>query len=472
MTDDDGFGPVQRGQGHSPRALDLNPKPRPRSRPDAYAEHGPADPGASPDEGGFAPPTKGRSRRVRVPGLRRTLRWTLLLLLIVVLAFIATGVGAALSANSKITREEVEGLRPAAGGQRNILLIGSDSRENLTRRERRRLGTGNSAEGTRTDTILLLSIKGSRAAMLSFPRDLYITRCDGSRGRINAAYGLGGPSCLVQTVTELSGIPITQFLEVDFLGFHDIVNAVGGVQMCLDKPIKDQDAAIDLPAGCQRLNGKEALGFVRVRKIDNDLGRIGRQQRFMKELAKEMARPSTLVNPRRLFSTGNAVGRALTADEGLGVLDLAAMARAGAAMGRTDFPTLAVPGTSGFVAGASVINIDQIEAEKVFQSFRDGSVLSESDGALRPEDIALEVRNAAGVEGLATTAADALRRKGFVVTAVGNAATVDTTVVLYTSGNRAKALYLAQQAPGGQVDIRETSDGPPLVLVLGRDARP
>lgn len=462
MTDEDGFGPVERGGGHSPRGVDINPRPRPRSPKDAYSQHG-------PDEG-FTPPQRGKAKKFRGGGFRRPLKIVAIVLLLLVLAALATGVAAALSANSKIERVGVKGLQPVQGGQRNILLVGSDDREGMTKAQRKRLGTGRHG-GERTDTILLLSIKGSRAAMLSFPRDLYVTRCDGTEGRINAAYGIGGPSCLVRTVSELSGIPITHFLEVDFLGFHDIVQAVGGVRMCLKEPISDQDAHIDLPKGCQRLNGKEALGFVRVRKIDNDLGRIERQQRFMKSLAREIAQTSTVTNPLRLFSTGNAMGSALTADNGLGINDLVALARAGAAMGDTKFPQFAVPATDTFVGGASVLDVTESEAEPLFQSFRDGSILQQPAGRnLQPEDVSLEVRNGAGTAGLAGAAAEELEQRGFTVTGIGNTAAIDQTVVRYTKGNADKAELVAAQSPTGPVETELVDKGPAVVLVLGRDA--
>ena len=459
MTDDDGFGPPVRGGGaHSPRGVDINPQPRPRSRADAYTERGP--------EEGFGPPA-GRTRPAGAKR-RRPLRIILIVLLVILLAIIGMGIAVALSANGKITRIGVKGLQPVSGGQRNILLVGSDDREGLTAKQRKVLGTGH-FEGNRTDTILLLSINGSRGAMLSFPRDLFVERCDGTSGRINAAYGIGGPSCLVETVSKVSDIPITHYMEVDFLGFHDIVEAVGGVRLCLDEAIKDQDAHIDLPKGCQRLNGKESLGFVRVRKIDNDLGRIERQQRFMKELAKQAARPSTVLNPVKLFSTANAVGSVLTADKGLGVLDLAALARAGAAMGSTKFPTMAVPADPASIGGAAVLVVNEKAATPIFNSFLDGSVLDAVTSELAPEDVSLEVRNGAGVPGLAQAAADELAERGFEVTGIGNAPSTKSTVVRYTEGNEEQAALVAEQAPGA-AELRAVPKGPPVVLILGEDA--
>ena len=461
MTNDDGFGPVQRGGGSSPRGVDINPKPRPRSRPDAYAQHGPDD--------GFAPPERGSHSPLKARKPRRPLRKILVVLLVLVLVAVAVPFAAALSANSKIERIGVRGLQPVQGGQRNILLVGSDKREGMTKADRKRLGTGR-FDGNRTDTILLLSIQGDRGAMLSFPRDLYVELCDGSEGRINGAYGVGGASCLVDTVSRVSGIPITHYMEVDFLGFADIVAAVGGVRMCLKEPIQDEDAHIDLPKGCQKLNPPEALGFVRVRKIDDDLGRIERQQRFMKSLAKEIATPSTVLNPVTLFRTGNAVGSALTADRGLGLADLIALARAGAAMGKTDFPQFAVPATPDFAGAASVLRVVDAEAEPLFRSFRDGSVLELAGSDVRPEEVSLEVRNGAGTAGLATAAADELERRGFTVTNVGNSDPLDTTVVRYTKGNKDEAELVAQQSPFGPAQTEQVSGGPPVVLILGRDA--
>ena len=461
MTNDDGFGPVQRGGGHSPRGVDINPRPRPKSPPDAYSQHGPED--------GFAPPERGRHNPLKAAKPRRPLRKILLVLLVLLLIAIAIPAAAAISANSKIERIDVNGLQAVRGGQRNILLVGSDEREGMTKKERRTFGTGKAA-GNRTDTILLLSINGPHGAMLSFPRDLWVERCDGTEGRINAAYGISGASCLVRTVAQTSGIPITHYMEVDFLGFADIVAAVGGVRMCLKEPISDQDAHIDLPKGCQRLNPKEALGFVRVRKIDDDLGRIERQQRFMKSLARQIATPSTVLNPVTLFSTGNAVGSALTANEGLGMLDLAALARAGVAMGESDFPQFAVPAVPGFIGGASVLTIIDSEAEPLFRSFRNGSVLDQAGGDLTPEDVSLEVRNGSGMAGLATAAAQELGQRGFEVTNVGNSAQVDTTVVRYTEGHEAEAALVAQQSPFGPAETELVDSGPNVALILGLDA--
>lgn len=403
-------------------------------------------------------PTQSGGRR------RRPFRTVLKVLAIVVLLILAFGLLTAFYASSQIERVDVDGLM-RGGGPLNILVVGSDSRENLTDEQRDELNTG-SFEGERTDTIFVMQVSGGEVAMLAFPRDLSVERCDGSQGRINAAMAIGGPGCLVQTVTDLSGIPIDDYLEVQFLGFRDIVNAVGGVEICLDKPIADESAGIDLPAGCQVLDGNEALGYVRVRKIDSDLERIKRQQQFLGNLADEVTSPSTLLNPVRLWRTAGQVGSALVADEGLGIIDLGRIAWGlrGLAGGNAVMET--VP-----VTGGDVLELKEGEAEQVFAAFRDGSVLGR-ETSIAPADVSVRVLNGAGVSGLAGQTGDALSAAGFDVVGVGNAEATEQTVVLYPSGQEDQARFLAeqfgQQAPV-EPAVEESGDVDVVTLVLGSD---
>jgi LCP family protein required for cell wall assembly len=259
----------------------------------------------------------GRSPRRR--SLTRTVLVTLLLVAALALAY---GAGAALYASAQMDDVEVDDLAPALTSPIHVLVVGTDRREDMTEEQIRELHTGR-AEGVRADTIFIMTIGWNATGLLAIPRDLQVTRCDGSVGRINAAIAIDGADCLAETVRSVSGIPISRYLEVDFLGFDDIVDAVGGVEMCLDEPIADADAGIDLPAGCQRLVGRDALGYVRVRKIDDDLQRIQRQQEFLKALADEIVSPSVILNPPRFYGTAGRVGAALTADDGTGPIDLA-----------------------------------------------------------------------------------------------------------------------------------------------------
>lgn len=378
------------------------------------------------------------------------------------------GIGALLYASSRVTREPVDGL--SHGGVYHVMVTGTDSRENLNRRQRRELNVGRAA-GSRTDTIFVLSIRGTKAAMLAFPRDLFVTRCDGSTGRINAASSIGGTGCLAETVSQVSGLPIRHTVQIDFRGFRDVVTAVGGVELCLDRAINDRDAGIDLPEGCQQLNGSDALGYVRVRKIDNDLERIKRQQQFLKALAGEIATPSTVLNPFRLYPTAGAIGGALRADDNLSTIDMLRLAvgARGVAGGKVVAET--VPATPATVGGASVLEISEPEADSVFERFRSGAIFDDvptSDRTVAPEDVELVVLNGSGVTGLASTTAEQLEALGFTVRRVGNADPITTTVVRYPPGQDAEARTVAEQAPGGADVAIEEDDGVNAVtLVIG-----
>ena len=378
--------------------------------------------------------------------------------------------GLAVYASSQINREPIEGLGDGVGAL-NVLVVGSDSREGFTAEQLQQLGT-EAVEGRRTDTMFLLSVSGGRAAMLSFPRDLFVTACDGQEGRINAAYARLGPSCLVQTVSAFTGIAIDHYVEVNLFGFVQIVDAVGGVPIYLEAPLVDAFANLDLSAGCHVLDGTEAIGFVRSRMVDSDLGRIARQQRFLRELAEEVVSPSTVVNVPRLFRVAGSAGRSLVADEGLGLIDLARLARAARGLAGSGLATYTVPANAANIGGAAVLVPDPAQAEPLLAAFRDGSILdippAPDVSAVQPGDVPVQVLNGAGLEGLAAQARSYLEARGFSVTGTGNAEPTPTTVVRHAPGLEAAAQLVADQVPGASIAEDPQADG--VVLVLGPDA--
>lgn len=419
-------------------------------------------PSAAEVDAGWGPTVRGRGRR------RRPLRG-LALVLLVVLVVVAAGL---FWVSSRIPRMEVDGLA-ASSQPMHVLVVGSDSRDDLTPEERRALSAGG-GNGERTDTIFVMTLQGGEVGLLAFPRDLWVERCDGTVGRINAAVQIDGPGCLVTTVRQLSGIDVQHYVRVTFGGFVDIVDAVGGVELCLDDAISDRDAGIDLPAGCQVLDGPDALGFVRVRKIDDDLHRIERQQQFLKALADEITSPSTLLNPVELWSLSNDVGGAISVNRGLGPVSMVRLGlgiRGLAAGAATTHTVPADPRVTG--GGAAVLTVRQTEAEALFARFRDGSILDEvgtgDEPAVAPEDVRVTVLNGAGISGLAASVSDRLRAQGYQVLDVGNTDVRDVTVVRHPPGQRAEAALVARDAPGA-AELEETTDVQDVTLVLGRDA--
>ncbi|WP_346178598.1 LCP family protein [Streptomyces cuspidosporus] len=231
---------------------------------------------------------------------------------------------------NELRKYEAERPVPVVRDAQNILLIGSDNRG----------GKGNGKYGRdtgtqRSDTTILLHLQagGKSATAVSIPRDLMVdipacTGADGKRGtarfaQFNWAFEFGGPACTIRTVEKLTGIRVDHHMIVDFSGFKKMVNAVGGVEVCLKEPIDDGEAHLELPAGRQVLHGEQALGFVRARYSigdGSDTERIGRQQEFLGALVKKLQSNGVLLNPTRLYPVLDAATSSLTTDPGLNSL--------------------------------------------------------------------------------------------------------------------------------------------------------
>ena len=380
-----------------------------------------------------------------------------------------------------IERQGVGGLAQAQAQEEkrivNVLVVGDDSREGLTQTQISAFGTGQ-AEGNRTDSVMLLQLEVNgegRAAALSFPRDLRVKRCDGSVGRINAAFTIGaesegdGPSCLVETVNDLTGIPIHHYVEVSFAGFVQVVDAIGGVGLYLDQPIADEKAHIDLPAGCVRLTGADALGFVRARHVDNDFGRIARQQRFVKETLREATSLGVLGNPQKLVRLVEAAAGAVRTDEHLGIPQMRDLAEGMRAASADKLQVHTVPSTDERVGRAWYVVELPEQAKQLYRSFRNGTVLEGTPEQTEAPTPPVDVRNGSGTKGVAAAAAELLRARGIPVGEVGNAAEdgLVQSRVLYPPHLEKAAAKIASLLGGADLAVGEASDG--LVVELGSD---
>lgn len=311
-------------------------------------------------------PQRAAARRRRPWG-----RVVLLSLVITVLLACAGILGGALYLDTSVHRTaalvDYPG-RPAQGRGTTWLLVGSDSRQGLTAAEQQTLTTGGDVGNGRTDTILLVHVPsvGSDTAstMVSIPRDSYVTIPGYGRDKINAAFALGGAPLLVQTVEQATGLHLDHFVEIGFSGFAGLVDALGGVRMCPTAAVSDPLAGIDLPAGCQKLDGRTALGYVRTRATPRaDLDRMVNQRRFMAALLHRVSSPTVWLNPWRWYSVPHALADALTLDAQDHVWDLA---RLGWALrGPTTTLTVPVGSFSGSAAG-SVVVWDHEAASRLF----------------------------------------------------------------------------------------------------------
>lgn len=287
-------------------------------------------------------------------------------------------IGVPLFAWSRVDRVAYEpnGDRPGDQPGTTFLLVGSDSRSGLTKAERKEYGTG-SAKGQRTDSIMILHIPpGGQPALVSVPRDSFVEIPGEGSNKINAAYAFGGPKLLTRTVEHNTGLRIDEYVEVGFGGFVNVINAIGGVEMCLKEPMKDKDAHIDLKAGCQELSGKDALGYVRARKSDarGDLGRVERQREMIGAMADKAASPASILNPVRYWRLTNAGTDSLAVGEGTSMFAVARMMLAFSKVSGKDGLTLTVPignANASTSAGSSVL-WDEEKAKAMFDDIARG----------------------------------------------------------------------------------------------------
>jgi LCP family protein required for cell wall assembly len=275
-----------------------------------------------------------------------------------------------------------------------VLVLGSDSREVLTEEERRELGTGYAA-GERTEVVALVRLDPAvdEVRILSVPRDSLVTRCDGSDGRVNAAHhigerdGIGGITCVVETLRDWLGVRIDHALMVDFRGFVDIVDAVGGVTVHTDEPLQDDRANLDLDAGCNRLDGASALAFVRARQIDSDFGRMQRQHEFAVALRDELAEQGVLTDLRRLLRVAEATARAVELDDGLTIGRIQQLARLHRGTIRGEIDGRSIPGEIETIDGFAFVRPDEQRATELTRWLVTGRDIAEiRDDLLDDED--------------------------------------------------------------------------------------
>jgi LCP family protein required for cell wall assembly len=324
-----------------------------------------AGPGEPPAGEGL-PPRPPRRRRRRIGRV----------LLIILLAFVVL-VGS-VWLYLELNLNKVEALsdypgRPAAGAGTNWLVVGSDSRAGLSAEDEERLATGD-AKGQRTDTIMLLHIpdNDTKPTLVSLLRDSYVDIPGHGKNKLNAAYAFGGPKLLAQTVEMATGLRLDHYAEIGFGGFENIVDAVGGVDICVSDPIDDPKAGLKIGAGCQTLNGTQALGYVRTRATPRaDLDRVVHQRQFLGALTDKATSPGTLLNPFRLFPLIADAPDAITVDKGDHLHNLPGMASAisGASDGSTIATTVPM-GPSQRTNVGSVITWDPAKKAKLFDALR------------------------------------------------------------------------------------------------------
>ena len=278
---------------------------------------------------------------------RHPVRNVLIVAILVVVASVTWLVAVPLHAWSQVQRvdDTPAGQRPPTQPGTTFLLVGSDSREGLIEAEQNKLGTGNEV-GQRTDTMMIMYIPPSgRPALISVPRDSYVPIPGNGKNKINAAFAFGGPKLLVRTVEQNTGLRVDGYMEIGFGGFVNIIDALGGISMCIPAAIKDKDSHLDLKKGCQTLDGTTALGYVRMRKADprGDLGRVERQRQMLAAIAKKAATPATILNPVRYWTLTHAMADSIKVGQDTSLFETASMALAMRKVASGQGLTLTVP---------------------------------------------------------------------------------------------------------------------------------
>lgn len=379
----------------------------------------------------------------------------------------------------------------------NLLIMGSDSRE----------GDGNDTYGdfggARSDTTLLVHLYNERkdAIVVSIPRDSWVeiagcTRPNGSTTRpyetkFNAAFAFGGPVCTIKTIEKLTDIRIDNFVVVDFKAFKTVVDAIGGVEVCLTTPAYDPErkgggSGLDLPAGYSNITGEQALAFVRARTSlgdGSDISRIERQQQFVASMIRGMTEKGLLTNPQMIYRVLGAITASIQTNPefaDIQTLQDFALSMGGLSPSRITFVTLPFEyrGTGNVYWTAETDELwEAIRLDKPWPmveptastSPASSPVASVTTVAPKPSEISLSVLNATSTVGLAKTAADDLRAEDYRIIKVGNSTKrLTSSEILYQASQFEAAQVLAAQT-GITKLTQDDSLVSPIVLLVASD---
>jgi len=416
-------------------------------------------------------------------------------------------------------------------GDENFLIVGVDSR--FGENQQMGVGTTEDAAGSRSDTVMLVNIPASRERVVavSFPRDLAIdpmlcepwdpvtgeygpiwdeeTQTYGddmvyTENKLNSAYAVGGPKCLVKVIQKLSGLSVNRFMAVDFAGFSKMVDALGGVEVCSPTPLEDYELGTVLPrAGRQIVDGHTALNYVRARQVttefNGDYGRIKRQQRFLSSLLRSMISKEVFFSLSKLNNVVNMFINDSYVDN-MDTKDLVTLGQSvqGIAAGRITFVTVPTTGETDEWGNepprvddmralfSAIINDEPLPEEKNADNTpvpgtpesraseapsHDAAPETELVSAVttNPQDITVKVSNSTGADGLGAAATSALQQYGFNVTTPDDyPGPLDNTTVFFSAGNEEAAATVASAFENPTIE-RVNGMGDVIQVVLGND---
>ena len=329
--------------------------------------------------------------------------------------------------------------RPADDDGTNFLVVGSDDRAGLSRKQKSQLHTGYDDFGSHSDTMMIVHLASDGSVgVVSIPRDSYVqipayTTSSGrtipsSHQKINAAYSIGGPQLTVATVEKATNVRIDHYAEVNFAGFVSMVDALGTVPVCTTKPIHDVDSGLNIKAGTTELSGPQALAYVRARHFDPsaDLGRMKRQQQFIAAMFNKASSAGILLNPVRLTAFLNAAMATIKTDENLGPTDLMGLAQRtrGVSPSNISFQTIPLNNDQNIAGIGDVVIWDPAKSATLFTTLRsDQPLVQDKPGvnpgapsvSVAPSSIHVRVYNGTKTSGLGTKVVNDMKEQGYSV---------------------------------------------------------
>lgn len=426
----------------------------------------------------------------------RVLGWVSIALSVVMVAVSLVFYGLYRNINSSIDRDNVDdqlnGNRPAKlNNSLNILLLGSDSRDGANKQ------FGNDTGGGSDTTILMhISPGGDQAIGVSFPRDSMVnipqctkkngTKVPPSLGQLNWAYSFAGPACTWNLIESITKIRIDHYAEIDMSGFIKVVDALGGVEICVPHPVRDPKADLVLRRGRQVVHGKTAVGYVRTRTgglgDGSDLSRIQRQQAFMGSVVKKATGGGLLKDPGKTYGFLKAVASAVKVDDrlSLGGMQKLASSLRGMSAGKVKFVTVPV---MAYPKDKNRVQFNPALAKPLFDAIREDNALPrpappgpakqqpDQRPPAKPGETRVVVYNGTTTTGLGQRTADGLEEKGFKIVKVGTKQQSKSalTKILYGPGAERQAAALARAMPGREPAPLKSGKPGTVYLIIGKD---
>jgi LCP family protein required for cell wall assembly len=362
-----------------------------------------------------------------------------------------------------------------SSGPLNVLVAGIDVRAGLTPHQEAELHVGHDISDN-SDTLMVVHVPADHkyVQVVSLPRDSWVSIPGHGMNKINAAFGIGGPQLMVRTVEHDTGLTINDYIEVNFLAFVKVINALGGVNICLPFAVDDPDSGLHMSAGMHHVQGVTALEFARDRHsfASSDLARISDQQQLLSSMLSEVITAGTLANPVKLARFLSSAVSAVKVDEGMNVDSLASQMR-GIRPSDVTFTTVPLANLNYLTpTGQDAVLWNAGQARALFAQLKNDQPVTKAPrkATLRRSQVSVDIYNGTLIGGLSASTGTQLSSLGFHVHGSGltwPSQDIAQTQIDYPAGQRKAARLILRVMPGAA--LRQVDGLPRLRIVLGQD---